>query len=190
MGSDLRSDDELLASIQRREMRALETLYDRHRIVAYSLALRMLGSPADAEEVVQESFLNVWRAAETYRSGRGAVRSWLLSIVHHRAIDRLRGRQSRPVPVVLEEGMDLPDRADVWEEVADRLTGQEVRAALQQLPAEQREAIELAYFKGYTQTQIAHIMTVPVGTVKGRMRLGLHKLRSLLEGSQTEMAIE
>ena len=190
MRSDLRSDDELLISIQRRETAALETLYDRHRIVAYSLALRMLGNPGDAEEVVQEAFLNVWRAAETYRPGRGAVRSWLLSVVHHRAIDKLRGRQSRPLPAVLEEGMDLPDATDVWQEVAVRLTGQDVQAALQQLPAEQRQTIELAYFKGFTHTQIAELMTVPVGTVKGRMRLGLHKLRSLLEGSQTEMAIE
>jgi RNA polymerase sigma-70 factor (ECF subfamily) len=190
MSSDPRSDEELLASIQVKDVRALEEFYDRHRVLAYSLALRSLGSSGDAEDVVQESFLNVWRASNTYRSERSSPRSWLLSIVHHRAIDKLRGRQSRIQPVAWEEGMDLPDSSDVWREVSDRLTGEDVRSALAQLPADQRDTIELAYFKGYTQSEIAQVMKVPLGTVKGRMRIGLHKLKSVLENAQREMALE
>lgn len=179
-----------MASIQRRDVTALEQLYDRHRVLAYSLALRTLGNPSEAEEVVQETFLNVWRSAATFRSERSHPRSWLLSIVHHRSIDKLRGRQSRPQPVALEEGMNVPDSADVWREVSDSLTGEVVRHALATLPAEQRETIELAYFKGYTHSQIAQLMEVPLGTVKGRMRIGLHKLRSALERSQTGLVID
>jgi RNA polymerase sigma-70 factor (ECF subfamily) len=188
MLNDPRSDEDLIASIQRKNVHALETLYDRHRVLAYSLAMRMLGSPTDAEDVVQESFLGVWRSANTYRPDRSGARSWLLSIVHHRSIDRLRGRQSRIQGVALEEGMNVPDSQDVWREVADRLTGEDVQRALAQLPPDQRETIELAYFKGYTHSQIAELMKVPLGTVKGRMRIGLHKLKSVLEGSQAEMA--
>lgn len=189
MSSDLRSDEELIAAIQRKDAHALEEMYDRQRVLAYSLALRLLGSPSDAEDVVQEAFLNVWRASGTYRPDRSGVRSWLMSIVHHRAIDKLRGRASRPQSVALEEGMNVPDASDVWREVAGNLTGEDMRRALGQLPVEQRETIELAYFQGYTHSQIAEIMRVPLGTVKGRMRIGLHKLKSLLDGTQVGTAV-
>ena len=86
--------------------------------------------------------------------------------------------------------MNAPDSADVWREVSDNLTGEDVRRALEHLPTEQRETIELAYFKGYTHTQIAELMEVPLGTVKGRMRIGLHKLKSVLGSSSSELAIE
>jgi RNA polymerase sigma-70 factor (ECF subfamily) len=190
MSSESRSDEELIAAIQRKDVRALEQLYDRHRVLAYSLALRMLGNATDAEDVVQESFLNVWRFSDTYRAGRSGARSWILSIVHHRAIDKLRGRQSRPLTVVLEEGIEVPDGGDVWAQVAEHLTGEEVRQALERLPAEQRKTIELAFFQGYTHSQIAQLMDVPLGTVKGRMRIGLHKLKSLLENSQRGLAVD
>jgi RNA polymerase sigma-70 factor, ECF subfamily len=190
MSNDVRSDEQLMASIQRRDVRALEALYDKHRVFAYALALRTVGNPSDAEDVVQEAFLNAWRAAETYRAERSNPRSWILSIVHHRSIDKLRGRQSRVQAVGLEEGMNAPDSADVWREVSENLTGEDVRQALQHLPNEQRETIELAYFQGYTHTQIAELMDVPLGTVKGRMRIGLHKLKSLLESSPSGLAIE
>lgn len=190
MSSEHPPDDALMASIQEQDVGALEQLYDRHRVLAYSLALRTLGSPADAEEVVQDCFLSVWRSAGTYRPERSSPRSWILSIVHHRAIDRLRGRQARVQPVELEEGMDVPDQSDVWQEVADALTGEDVRAALAQLPPEQRDAIEMAYFQGYTHSQISQLTEVPLGTVKGRMRIGLHKLKTLLEQSHAEMAVE
>ncbi len=190
MASDLPSDDELLTSIQGKDVRALEALYDRHRVLAYSIALRTLSSPLDAEDVVQEAFLNVWRSAGTYRPDRSSPRSWLLSIVHHRSIDKLRSRQSRLQPTALEEGMNVPDGTDVWREVSGNLTGEDVRHAMAQLPAEQRQTIELAYFKGYTHSQISQVMQVPLGTVKGRMRIGLHKLKSLLENSKTGLALE
>ncbi|PZS06540.1 MAG: RNA polymerase subunit sigma-24, partial [Chloroflexi bacterium] len=143
-----------------------------------------------AEDVVQEAFVNVWRAASTYNTRRSTPRSWLLSIVHHRAIDKLRGRQTRVQPVELDKGISVAGDGDVWREVSQNLTGQNVRLALQQLPREQRETIEMAYFKGYTQSQIAQLTEVPLGTVKGRMRIGLHKLKALLESSQSELAIE
>jgi RNA polymerase sigma-70 factor, ECF subfamily len=184
------SDESLIEAVHKRDVAALEALYDRHRVLAYSLALRLLSSPADAEEVVQECFLNVWRSAGSYNPDRSTGRSWLLSIVHHRSIDKLRGRQSRIQAVPLAESMDLPDNSDVWEEVMANVTGQDVRSALQQLPVEQREAIELAYFKGYTQTEIAQHANVPLGTVKGRVRIGLHKLRALLESSQSRAVAE
>jgi RNA polymerase sigma-70 factor (ECF subfamily) len=179
-----------MASIQRQDVRSLQDFYDKHRVLAYSLALRTLGNASDAEDVVQEAFLNAWRSAHTYRPDRSNPRSWLLSIVHHRSIDKLRGRRSRIQSVELEEGLEMPDSTDVWEEVAGNLTGDDVREALSALPQEQRETIELAYFKGYTHSQIAEVMQVPLGTVKGRMRIGLHKLKSVLEGSMTGLVAE
>ncbi|GAC1330977.1 MAG: sigma-70 family RNA polymerase sigma factor [Chloroflexota bacterium] len=190
MSAELQTDESLMTSIQQRDVHALEQFYDRHRVLAYSLSLRVLGNTSDAEDVVQEAFVNVWRAAGTYSAQRSNPRSWLLSIVHHRAIDKLRGRQSRVQSVALEEGMSVADGNDVWHEVSQNLTGADVRKALTHLPSEQRDTIELAYFKGYTQSQIAQLMEVPLGTVKGRMRIGLHKLKSLLEGSQTGMVVE
>jgi RNA polymerase sigma-70 factor (ECF subfamily) len=190
MMRDEQSDAELIAAIQRKDPRALEMLYDRHRVLAYSLALRMLGNAVDAEDVVQEAFLNVWRAAHTFRPDRSSGRSWVLSVVHHRAIDKLRSRQSRPQSVTLEEGINRVDSADVWRDVATKLTGETVRDALGALPGEQRETIELAYFKGYTQSQIADYLNIPLGTVKGRMRIALRKLKLLLEGSQVELSTE
>jgi len=190
MPDDSRSDEHLIALIQEGNVQALEELYDRHRVLAYSLALRVLANPGDAEDVVQEAFVKVWRSAGTYKKDRSGGRSWLLSIVHHGSIDKIRGRQSRIQPVALDDSMNIPDSSDVWREVAQRLTGQDVQQALDQLPAEQRQTIELAYFKGYTQTQIAGAMKVPLGTVKGRMRIGLFKLKALLESSHTGMAVE
>ena len=190
MSSKELSDEELIASIRERDVRALEVLYERHRVLAYSLALRTVGNPGDAEDVVQEAFLNIWRSAGTYRSDRSSPRSWLLTVVHHRAIDKLRGRQSRPQTAELEAGMDIPDATDVWREVSERLTGDDVRHALEELPPEQRETIELAYFKGYTHTQIADLMDVPLGTVKGRMRIGLHKLKTSLQSYGAGLAID
>ena len=185
---DSRTDADLVLGVQRHDTRALEELYDRHRVLAYSLALRMLGDARDAEDVVQEAFINVWRASQTYRPERSSARSWLLSIVHHRAIDKIRGRQSRVQAVTIDEQITIPDKTDVWREVSEKLTGEDIRGALDALPTEQRETLELAYFKGYTHSQIAQLMEVPLGTVKGRMRIGLHKLRSLLESGQAGMA--
>ncbi|HZU14381.1 MAG TPA: sigma-70 family RNA polymerase sigma factor [Chloroflexota bacterium] len=190
MGQPEVSDEDLIAGIRDNDVRALEVFYDRYRVPAYSLCLRLLGNAGDAEDVVQEAFVNVWRAAGSYRMERSTPRSWLLSVVHHRAIDKLRARQSRPIGVELDDTLPLPDTTDVWREVESKLTGETVRTALRSLPDEQRETLELAYYQGYTQTQIAEMMQVPLGTVKGRMRLALHKLRSSLEGMQSPIGAE
>jgi RNA polymerase sigma-70 factor (ECF subfamily) len=173
------SDEELMLALPDR-VEAMEALYDRHSRAALGLAVRMLGEREAAEEVVQEAFLALWRYAQRFDAARGSVRTWLLGIVHHRAIDRLRGRpQVAPLPDEL--GADPSPTADVWRQTAQRLDRQAITGALDQLPAEQREAIELAYFGGLTQAQIALALGIPLGTVKGRMRLALARLRGLLE---------
>ncbi len=172
------SDEALVAALPERRD-ALATLYERHARGALGLALRMLGDREAAEEVVQEAFVALWRGAHTYEPARGSVRTWLLGIVHHRAIDRLRGRVSlAALPDDL--GAD-PSAPDPWTLAAQRLDHAAVRQALDGLPPEQREAIELAYFTGLTQAQIAQMLRLPLGTVKGRMRLGLARLRTLLQ---------
>jgi len=170
------------------EARAFEVIFDRHGSVAFSLAYRMCGRRAMAEDVVQEAFLSLWRTGAGYDRARGSVRSWVLSIVRNRAIDALRRglvRDSRDV-----SGEGIADRIAGAErtevEVARRDEAHRVRRALCELPPEQRQVIELAYFGGFSHTQIAEMLEMPVGTVKGRMRLGLAKLRLALT-EQPEM---
>lgn len=183
MTSGARNDEEMLAALAQRDLSALEELYDRYSKVAYSLAYRIVGDRGSAEDVVQEAFLSVWRQAGSYRRERGSPRTWLLSIVHHRSIDRLRSSASSGSTIPYE---DLPqDREDVskpsiWQQAWNNTRGDIVRRALERLPSEQKKSIELAYFSGYTQSEIAELMGVPLGTVKGRMRIGLQKLRSML----------
>ena len=188
MPIDQQRDTDLILAIGRGEVGALEEFYDRHRIVAYSLALRILGAPGDAEDALQEVFLNVWRSAGTYHPELAGGRSWFLSMVHHRCIDKLRARQSRPRSVTLEDDPPYAARTDVWREVLANLTHEAVAGALSTLPADQREAIEMAYFGGYTHTEIAQRTGAPLGTVKGRIRLGLHRLKDLLVAGQGELA--
>ncbi len=174
------SDEAVLAAIARRDEAAVAALYDRYGARAYALAYRILQDRGAAEDVVQEVYLGVWRRAGSYRPGRGSVRTWLLASVHHRAIDRLRGtagRARRDVPLDAASG---PVGEDPWREVETTLQREAVRRGLAGLPSEQCRALELAYYGGYTQTQIAEITGVPLGTVKGRMRQGLRKLRELL----------
>jgi RNA polymerase sigma-70 factor (ECF subfamily) len=172
------SDEALMLALPD-QSEALEALYQRHCRPALGLALRMLGDREAAEEVVQEAFLALWRYARTYQPARGSVRSWLLGIVHHRAIDRLRGRPA-VAPLPDELGPD-PGAPDVWTLAAQQLDRQEIQRALAALPPDQREAIELAYFAGFTHQQIASTLQLPLGTVKGRLRLGLGRLRGLLQ---------
>jgi RNA polymerase sigma-70 factor (ECF subfamily) len=178
-----RTDEEIAQALAARDAGALEELYDRYGRMAFSLAYRIVGSPEAAEEVVQEAFLSVWNGAATYQAGRGAVRTWLLSITHHRAIDAVRRRAARVQTAPLEERTQFVGGQDVWSDVSRSLTRDEVRSALASLPAEQRESIELAYFGGLTYPEIAQRLNVPLGTVKSRLRLGLQKLRVLLEGA-------
>lgn len=162
---------------------AFALVYERHGTVAYSLAHRMCGRQSAAEDVVQEAFLSAWRRASSFDPTRGSLRTWLLGIVHHRAVDALRrigGDVRRRVDAPVEE-VDLDAGVRVDEEAAQRDEAARVRSALTDLPDEQAKVIELAYYSGYTHTEIADMLGLPVGTVKGRMRLGLAKLRTHFE---------
>jgi RNA polymerase sigma-70 factor (ECF subfamily) len=178
------ADEEVMQLVQHGDPRAFELLYDRHGGAAYSLAYRIVGKQAAAEDVVQEALLSIWRSRLRYDQTRGSVRTWILGIVHNRAIDGIRrsslhDRRRESLDVV-EERFEARERTDV--EAARRDEARSVRGALETLPAEQRRALELAYFGGFTQTQIADLTGEPVGTVKGRMRLGLEKMRRQLVG--------
>jgi RNA polymerase sigma-70 factor (ECF subfamily) len=161
---------------------AFEVIFDRHGDAAFSLAYRMCGRRALAEEVVQEAFLSLWRSGARYDRGRGSVRSWVLSVVHHRAIDAFRRDAVRTSRDVADDGlaerMPASERTEV--EVERRAEADQVRTALRELPTEQRQVIELAFFGGFSHSQIAEMLKLPAGTVKGRMRLGLTKLRIAL----------
>jgi RNA polymerase sigma-70 factor (ECF subfamily) len=181
------SDEQLLVAIQERDEGAIAALYDRYGGLAFGLSFRILNDRNAAEDVVQDAFLSVWRRAVSFEVGRGSVRTWLLSIVHHRAIDRLRGtagraRQDAP----LEDYEHALAVEDPWREVSLGVQRDILQRSLNTLPNEQRVAIEMAYFSGYTQQEIATTMHVPVGTVKGRLRIGLQKLRVLLSGTGVE----
>ena len=182
--ADLRelADEDLMMLVTDADARAFEIVFDRHGDSAFSLAYRMCGRRTMAEDVVQEAFLSVWRSGARYDRARGSVRSWLLGVVRNRAIDVLRAGHVREGRNVSDEGiaerLEAPDRTEI--EVARRDEATQVRAVLDSLPPEQRRAIELAYFGGFTQTEIAEMLALPVGTVKGRMRLGLTKMRIAL----------
>jgi len=186
MAHDIRdlADEEVMQLVQRGDPRAFELIYDRHGGAAYSLAYRIVGKQAAAEDVVQEALLSIWRSRLRYDQTRGSVRTWILGIVHNRAIDGLRRAsvhdRRRATLEVVEERFEARERTDV--EVARREEAQSVRGALDTLPAEQRQTIELAYFGGFTHSQIAELLHQPIGTVKGRMRLGLEKMRRELAG--------
>jgi RNA polymerase sigma factor (sigma-70 family) len=187
--SEDRSEAELMRQVAAGEIGGLEALYDRYHAMAYALALRITTETGLAEDVVQDSFLGVWRNAGRYAEARGSVRGWLLAIVRHRAIDAMR-RQRASVALgeesdeVLPANLTLPD---IWPEVAGRLDGERVREAIRLLPPAQREAIELAYFDGLTQREIADRTGAPLGTVKSRMRLGLVSLRAQLVGQYEDV---
>jgi RNA polymerase sigma factor (sigma-70 family) len=178
------ADRAALARIAGGELAALEVLYDRYKTMAYSIAYRITNDATLAEDVVQDAFLGAWRNAARYVEGRGSVKTWLLSIVHHRAIDAIRRR--RPTTELPEIDAALPaalTMPDVWGEVSASLDSTTVREALVALSDVQREALELAYFGGLTQQEIAERTGTPLGTVKSRMRLGLLAMRRSLEGA-------
>jgi RNA polymerase sigma-70 factor (ECF subfamily) len=184
MARDLRdlADEDLMQMVRRGDADAFAVLYQRHASSAYSLAYRMLGSRTPAEDVAQEAFLSAWRSGARYDRARGSVRTWLLGIVHNRAIDAMRRGRVRDFPRVDDENaaerLEAAERTDV--EVARRQEAEAIRTAIETLPSEQSQVIELAYFGGFTHTEIAAMIEAPVGTVKGRMRLGLKRLRDEL----------
>ena len=191
MPADLSSlaDEDLMQLVQRGQAAAFEVIYERHSRAAFSLAYRMAGSRGVAEDVTQDAFLSLWRSGARFDRARGSVRTWVLGIVHHRAIDALRRtfvhERRRASDEGLEETLETGERTDV--EAARHEEAATVRTALKRLPAEQSQVIELAYFGGFTHTEIAEMLQTPVGTIKGRMRLGLEKMRHALGAGQVSM---
>jgi RNA polymerase sigma-70 factor (ECF subfamily) len=180
------ADEELMPLIGEKNPEAFEVFYDRHGGVAYSLAYRIVGEKAAAEDVTQEAFISIWKSGARFDRARGSVRSWMLSIVRNRAIDALRSRAGKAPKLSFDDDAILEQRPA--EELTDdeamrRETASELRGALGELPGEQSKVIELAYFGGFSQSEISRMLGVPLGTVKGRMRLGLEKIRGeLAEG--------
>lgn len=180
------ADEELMPLIGEKNPDAFEVFYDRHGGVAYSLAYRIVGERGAAEDVTQEAFISIWRSGARYDAARGSVRTWMLGVVRNRAIDFLRSKAGRAPKLDFDDDSILEHRPA--EELTDsealrRETAQEVRGALGELPGEQSKVITLAYFGGFSHSEIAGMLGVPLGTVKGRMRLGLEKIRGeLAEG--------
>jgi RNA polymerase sigma-70 factor (ECF subfamily) len=180
----LLADEELMQLVGGGDPQAFETIYDRHGGAAFSLAYRITGNRPSAEDAVQEAFMAIWRSGARYARERGSVRSWILGIVHHRTIDTVRRNlvhdRRRITAEGIEEQHEAKERTEV--EAARREEARSVRAAIDSLPGDQTRVIELAYFGGFTHSQIAEMLDMPIGTVKGRMRLGLDKLRRRLIG--------
>jgi RNA polymerase sigma-70 factor, ECF subfamily len=178
------ADEELMELVAGNDADAFEVILERHADAAFSLAYRMCGRRSLAEDVTQEALLAMWRSATRYDRSRGSVRTWALGIVHNRAVDALRRssvhERRRASDEGIEESLEAPERTDA--QAIGNAASHEIRGALEELPLEQRRVIELAYFGGFTHIEIASMLDTPVGTVKGRMRLGLHKLRKHLDG--------
>ena len=174
------ADEELMQAIQAGHAGAFEVLYDRHGGAAFSLAFRIVGTRAAAEDATQDAFLSLWRSRQRYSPARGTVRNWLLRIVRNRTIDSRRRNvvheQRRASAEGIEETEPAPERTEA--EALRRDDARAVRAALEKLPEQQVRVIEMAYFDGLTHSEIAETLDEPLGTVKGRMRLGLNQLRN------------
>jgi RNA polymerase sigma-70 factor, ECF subfamily len=178
----LYADEDLMPLVEVGDAEAFAALYDRHGRMAYSLAYRMVGEKQEAEDVVQEAFIKVWRSAGGYRVGRGSVRSWVLSIVRNRGIDHIRSRARRGrMQDKVEASAPTSEPSEAFAQTRRNTQQEQVREALQALPQEQLKILELAYFSGYTHVEIAERLELPLGTVKGRMRLGLQKMRGFFQ---------
>jgi RNA polymerase sigma-70 factor, ECF subfamily len=181
------ADEELMALVAGSDADAYEVVLERHADAAFSLAYRICGRRALAEDIVQDALLAVWRSGSRYDRTRGSVRTWTLGIVHNRAVDALRRsgvhERRRASDEGIEEMVEADQRTDA--QAIENSTSLEIRGAIDELPNEQRRVIELAYFGGFTHAEIASMLDAPIGTVKGRMRLGLHKLRDQLQGWET-----
>ena len=184
----LLADEDLIALVRESDARAFAVLYDRHGRSAYSLAYRMMGEKQAAEDLVQDALLKVWRGARSYRTERGSVRTWILSIVHNRGIDQLRSLASRRrTQDKVEASAPTSQPSEAFAETWRNTQREQVREALSTLPPEQVKILELAYFSGFTHVEIAELLSLPLGTVKGRMRLGLKKIRDYFDSQ--EMAV-
>ena len=184
----LLADEESISLVRRGDAEAFAALYDRHSQPAYSLAYRMMGERQSAEDLVQEAFLKVWRGAGSYRAERASVRTWILSIVHNRGIDQLRSTASRRrMQEKVEASAPRSQPSEAFAQSWRNSQREQVREALSTLPPEQLKILELAYFSGYTHVEIAGLLDLPLGTVKGRMRLGLKKMRNYFDSQDMVM---
>ncbi|HEY6580285.1 MAG TPA: sigma-70 family RNA polymerase sigma factor [Rubrobacter sp.] len=175
----LLADEDLISLVGDGDAEAFALLYDRHSRAAYSLAYRLMNGRQAAEDLVQESFIKVWRSADGYRVGRGSVRTWLLSIVRNRAIDQIRSRATRSrTREKVEASAPTSEPNEAFAETWRNFKGDLVRRALEELPHEQRKVLALSHFSELTHMEIAERLRLPLGTVKGRLRLGLEKLRN------------
>lgn len=178
------TDEELISAICKGEESAIETLYEHYHRYAYSLAYRILRDPVASEDIVQDAFLAIWRKASLYQAQNGNVLSWIQAIVRHRAIDKIRASAHRDyqwTPLQVDNEQEPPsEQPDVWEQAWQSEQHRIIREVMVQIPSEQRMVIELAYFGGLTHVEIAEQCQIPLGTVKGRMRLGLQKMKALL----------
>jgi RNA polymerase sigma-70 factor, ECF subfamily len=178
------ADEDLISLVEAADAEAFATLYDRHSRAAYSLAYRMMGERQAAEDLAQDAFLKVWRGASSFRAERGSVRTWILSIVHNRGIDQIRSQASRRrTQDKIEASAPRSQPSEAFAETWRNSQRDQVREALNTLPPEQLKILELAYFSGYTHVEISDLLRLPLGTVKGRMRLGLKKIRDYFESS-------
>jgi RNA polymerase sigma-70 factor, ECF subfamily len=178
----LLADENLISFVGQGDAEAFTTLYDRHSHAAFSLAYRVMGERQAAEDLAQDAFLKLWRSATSYRPERGSVRTWLLSIVRNRGIDQIRSQASRrrtqeKIEALAQRSQPSEAFAETWR----NSQRDQVREALNTLPPEQLKILELAYFSGYTHVQISELVDVPLGTIKGRMRLGLKKMRDYVD---------
>jgi RNA polymerase sigma-70 factor (ECF subfamily) len=174
----LYADEDLMPLVEVGDAEAFAALYDRHGRMAYSLAYRMMGEKQEAEDVVQEAFVKIWRSAGGYRVGRASVRTWILSIVRNCGIDHIRSHARRgKMQDKVEASAPTSEPSEAFAEAWRNTQQGQVREALNTLPHEQLQILELAYFSGYTHVEVAERLDLPLGTVKGRMRLGLQKLR-------------
>jgi RNA polymerase sigma-70 factor (ECF subfamily) len=178
------ADEDLMPLVERKDPDAFEVLYDRHGGASFSLAYRMVGNRAAAEDITQEAFLSMWRTRARYDRTRGSVRTWLLGIVRNRAIDALRHELVQAPTSSIDD--EIPEwrapaaDAETDTEALRREAAREVRGALGELPSDQMRVIELAFFGGLSHSEIASMLGMPLGTVKGRMRLGMEKIRARL----------
>lgn len=180
------ADEDLMQLVGSGDARAFEVVYERHATAAFSLAYRICGARVAAEEIAQEAFLAIWRSGARYDRTRGSVRTWVLGVVHNRAIDAVRRatvhQRRQTADEHAAEQLEAAERTEV--EVARREEVRSMRALVEDLPSEQRRVIELAYFGGFTHEQIAQMLELPLGTVKGRMRLALEKMRANIEPAE------
>ena len=176
------ADEDLISLVEAADAEAFATLYDRHSRAAFSLAYRMMGEHQASEDLTQDAFLSIWRGASSYRADRGSVRTWILSIVHNRGIDQIRSQASRRrTQDKIEASAPRSQPSEAFAETLRNSQRDQVREALDTLPPEQLKILELAYFSGYTHVEISDLLRLPLGTVKGRMRLGLKKIRDYFE---------